>query len=387
MQVINPYFIRCSRFNAHSAELLGRLYMKQEKNQITKTDNISTEGLSTSKISQKKTGLLQILLFYSLIIGLSAALYYYAQKQQKENQSLQEEFIRLKKNQENEKKDLKLQLKKQEDALKHLALQTKQSTDKLSKLEKKMANISVDPDQIWCFFEANFFAEMAERKLWRDKDINSAIFFLKIADKNLAKLNQPGLIQVRQALISDISALSALHQVDIDGIILKLNQMSDQINHLPLSVLPEKGDFMKKQLSPVSNSLSEWRKNLQKNWDNFLSSCITVRRRDTKAEPFLSLDQTIYLRENIRSHLLIAAQAAARNQNKIYHQSLGILSTWIHIYFDAKDIHNQLFLEDLKNMQQKDISIQMPEYIKSPALLKKSSHAFIQSPPFSSIEE
>ncbi|WP_158379947.1 uroporphyrinogen-III C-methyltransferase [Candidatus Williamhamiltonella defendens] len=361
--------------------------MKQEKNQITKTDNISTEGSSASKISQKKTGLLQILLFCSLIIGLSAALYYYAQKQQKENQSLQEKFIRLKKNQENEKKDLKLQLKKQEDALKHLAIQTKQSTDKLSALEKKMANISGDPDQIWCFFEANFWAKMAERKLWRDKDINSAIFFLKIADENLAKLNQPGLIQVRQALISDISALSALHQVDIDGIILKLNQMSEQINHLPLSVLPEKGDFMKKQLSPVSNSLSEWRKNLQKNWDQFLSSYITVRRRDTKAEPFLSPDQTIYLRENIRSYLLIAAQAAARNQNTIYHQSLGILSTWIHIYLDSKDIQNQLFLEDLKNLQQKDISIQMPAYIKSPALLKKSSHAFIQSHPFYSIEE
>lgn len=361
--------------------------MKQEKIQITKKDNTYIEGSSASKISQKKTGLLRILLFYSLILCLSAALYYYAQKQQKESQSLQEEFIRLQKNQENEKKDLKSQLKKQDDALKHLALQTKQSTDKLSELEKKMANISGDPDQIWRFFEADFWVKMAERKLWRDKDINSAIFLLKSADENLAKLNQPGLIQVRQALMSDISALSALHQVDIDGIILKLNQMSDQIDHLPLSVLPEKGDPMKEQPSPVSNSLSEWRKNIQKNWDHFLSSWITVRRRDTKAEPFLSPDQTIYLRENIRSHLLIAAQAAARNQNKIYHQSLGILSTWINTYFDAKDIHNQLFLEDLKNLQQQDISIQMPQYLKSPALLKKRSHAFIQSPPFSSIEE
>ncbi|WP_459586072.1 uroporphyrinogen-III C-methyltransferase, partial [Enterobacter asburiae] len=59
----------------------------------------------------------------------------------------------------------------------------------------------------------------------------------------------------------------------------------------------------------LSSSLSEWRINLQKSWQNFMVSFITIRRRDETAVPLLATIQDIYLRENIRSRLLVAAQA------------------------------------------------------------------------------
>lgn len=46
--------------------------------------------------------------------------------------------------------------------------------------------------------------------------------------------------------------------------------------------------------------------------DNF----ITIRRRDDTAVPLLAPNQDIYLRENIRSRLLVAAQAVPRHRGR-----------------------------------------------------------------------
>lgn len=58
-----------------------------------------------------------------------------------------------------------------------------------------------------------------------------------------------------------------------------------------------------------------------------MADFITIRRRDTSAEPLLAPNQDIYLRENIRSRLLVAAQAIPRHQNETYKQSLETVST------------------------------------------------------------
>lgn len=51
--------------------------------------------------------------------------------------------------------------------------------------------------------------------------------------------------------------------------------------------------------------------------DNF----ITIRRRDDTAVPLLAPNQDIYLRENIRSRLLVAAQAVPRHQQETYRRA------------------------------------------------------------------
>ncbi len=57
--------------------------------------------------------------------------------------------------------------------------------------------------------------------------------------------------------------------------------------------------------------------------DNF----ITIRRRDDTAVPLLAPNQDIYLRENIRSRLLVAAQAVPRHQQETYRRALENVST------------------------------------------------------------
>lgn len=168
---------------------------------------------------------------------------------------------------------------------------------------------------------------MAGRKLWSDQDVTSAAALLKSADASLADMNDPSLLDVRRAITEDISTLSTLTRVDYDGIILKVNQLSNQVDNLRLADNDTDEAPMDQNSSELSSSIGEWRQNLAKSWRNFMADFITIRRRDTSAEPLLAPNQDIYLRENIRSRLLVAAQAIPRHQNETYKQSLETVST------------------------------------------------------------
>ena len=153
---------------------------------------------------------------------------------------------------------------------------------------------------------------MAGRKLWSDQDVTSAAALLKSADASLADMNDPSLLDVRRAITEDISTLSTLTQVDYDGIILKVNQLSNQVDNLRLADNDTDEAPMDQNSSELSSSIGEWRQNLAKSWRNFMADFITIRRRDTSAEPLLAPNQDIYLRENIRSRLLVAARRPSR---------------------------------------------------------------------------
>jgi uroporphyrin-3 C-methyltransferase len=121
----------------------------------------------------------------------------------------------------------------------------------------------------------------------------------------------------------------------------------------------------------LSGSLTEWRQNLTKSWHNFMDDFITIRRRDSTAEPLLAPNQDVYLRENIRSRLLIAAQAVPRHQDEVYKQSLESVSTWVRAYFDTTDPSTKAFLEELDNLSQQSISMDVPDQLKSQPMLEK----------------
>jgi len=82
-------------------------------------------------------------------------------------------------------------------------------------------------------------------------------------------------------------------------------------------------------------------------------------------------NQDVYLRENIRSRLLIAAQAVPRHQNEIYKQSLETVSTWVRAYFDTSDPTTKAFLADLDTLSQQSISMDVPDQLKSQPMLDK----------------
>ncbi|MBW7984504.1 uroporphyrinogen-III C-methyltransferase [Enterobacillus tribolii] len=310
-----------------------------------------------------------------LVIALGAGMYYHGHQQagaqKAENATLREELKALHTAQAQEKLRIDALLAQQSKAMGvEEQLQNTQS-QQLKMLEDKVAEMSGNDAKTWLLAQADFLVKLAGRKLWSDQDVTTAAALLKSADASLAEMNDPSLMEVRRALTEDVASIAAVSQIDFDGIILKLNQLTNQVDDMRLADNNSDGAPMDEDDGELTASLSEWRQNLSKSWHNFMSEFITVRRRDTSAEPLLAPNQDIYLRENIRSRLLVAAQAVPRHQNEVYQQSLEAVSSWVRAYYDANDANTKAFLSDIDALSQQSINMDVPDQLKSQPMLEK----------------
>ncbi|WP_308564022.1 uroporphyrinogen-III C-methyltransferase [uncultured Klebsiella sp.] len=329
---------------------------------------------------EKKSGGSKVSLALSAIavaIALAAGVGLYgltktqATRQSETSAGLSSQIAALQKAQESQKSELESIIKQQADQLTEARQQQDSLAKKLDEVQQKVAVISGSDTKTWLLAQADFLVKLAGRKLWSDQDVTTAAALLKSADASLADMNDPSLISARRAITNDIASLAAVNQVDYDGIILKVNQLANQVDNLRLADNNDDDSPMDSDSDELSSSISEWRVNLQKSWQNFMDSFITVRRRDETAVPLLAPNQDIYLRENIRSRLLVAAQAVPRHQEETYKQALDNVSTWVRAYYDTDDATTKAFLEDIDKLSQQSITMNVPESLQSQALLEK----------------
>lgn len=330
---------------------------------------------NTEKKAGNKTSLALSAIAIAIAIAAGIGLYglnkQQATRQNATTSELASQVAALQKAQENQKSELEGVIKQQADQLNEAKHQQETLAKQLDELQQKVAVISGSDAKTWLLAQADFLVKLAGRKLWSDQDVTTAAALLKSADASLADMNDPSLIGARRAITDDIATLSAVSQVDYDGMILKVNQLANQIDNLRLADNNDDDSPMDADSDELSSSISEWRVNLQKSWQNFMDSFITVRRRDETAVPLLAPNQDIYLRENIRSRLLVAAQAVPRHQEETWKQSLDNVSTWVRAYYDTDDATTKAFLDEVDKLSQQSITMTVPETLQSQALLEK----------------
>lgn len=386
---------------------------------MTENNNPSTPVAETSPVAESvqqtnadhrkgsNTGAVLSTIAIILVIALGAGGYYYTHNQNQmllaTNQTLQQQLTELKQSRQQENSVLESALAQQKGVLADLLQQQKGAlaelmqkqkealaermqqqdktldtiareqvalTTRLDQLQDRVAAISGNNVKSWLLAQADFLVKLANRKLWSEQDVTTAGALLKNADASLAEMNDLEVIAVRRAMKEDLSVLSAIPQIDFDGIIIQINQLINQVDNLRLEDGNRDQNPMEGNDSELSSSLSEWRQNLTKSWHKFMSDFVTIRHRDVSDAALLTPDQDLYLRENIRSRLLIAAQAIPRHQHEVYQQSLETVSTWVRAYFDTSDPTTNLFLTQLNELSQKSISITLPKQLKSQSLLE-----------------
>lgn len=327
------------------------------------------------KQGSNKTSLALSAIAIAIALAAGIGLYGLVKKQATNQTATQDALVTqitaLQQSQQTQKAELDAVIKQQAAQLTDANRQQADLTKQLDEMQQKVATISGTDAKTWLLAQADFLVKLAGRKLWSDQDVTTAAALLKSADASLGDMNDPSLIAARRALTEDIASLATVSQVDYDGIILKVNQLSNQIDNLRLADNNDDDSPMDSDSSELSSSLSEWRINLQKSWQNFMDSFITVRRRDETAVPLLAPNQDVYLRENIRSRLLVAAQAVPRHQEETYKQALDNVSTWVRAYYDTDDATTTAFLDEVDKLSQQNITMNVPDKLESQPIMEK----------------
>ncbi|MBS0849929.1 uroporphyrinogen-III C-methyltransferase [Citrobacter sp. JGM124] len=365
--------------------------MTEQQNNSDTAAEENTPAISTTQSSEpvaqkSRAGLAGIALgaiAIAIALAVAGGVYHYgtsqATSQTAASESLANQLQTLQQQQATQQHAFSTQLAQQTAALQNALKQQAILTRQLDEVQDKVASLSGSDAQAWLLAQADFLVKMAGRKLWSDQDVTTAAALLKTADASLSDMNDPSVIPVRRALTDDIANLAKVSQVDYDGIILKLNQLSNSIDNLRLSDNYSDDSPMDSDNGELSGTLTEWRQNLVKSWDSFMDSFITIRRRDETAIPLLAPNQDIYLRENIRSQLLVAAQAVPRHQQEIYKQALETVSTWVRAYYDTDDESTKAFLAELDTLLDQNINMDLPESLQSQALLEKLVQTRVRS--------
>ncbi|NUU68747.1 uroporphyrinogen-III C-methyltransferase [Enterobacteriaceae bacterium BIT-l23] len=342
------------------------------------TPDVETPVQTQPQEKQKRgtgVGITLSVIAIAIALAAGAGLYTWnkrqAASQTASTQTLAAQVTALQQQLAQQKTELDSRLQQQQSSLDAAQQREQVMAKTLEETREKMASITGGDANNWLLAEADYLVKLAGRKLWSDQDVATAAALLKNADVSLGQMNDPSLIAARRALNSDIASLSGVSQIDFDGIILRVNQLSNQVDNLRLADNDSDDAPMDADSREISGSLSEWRQNLTRSWHNFMDSFITIRRRDATEVPLLAPNQDVYLRENIRSRLLVAAQAVPRHQDEVYKQSLETVATWVRAYYDTNDAATKGFLAELDALSQQSIAMELPESLASQPVLEK----------------
>lgn len=230
----------------------------------------------------------------------------------------------------------------------------------------------------WMASEAEYLVNMAGRKLWLEKDPRTATDLLKSADETIAAMNNPALLPIRKALAKDIAATASIKTTDIDGSVLALDALIEQLDKLPLNRTDAETDAPED--TNITGDLNDWQSNLEKTWKALTQDFITIRHRTADAPALLAPEQQWYLVENIRHKLLQSQLALYRYDRAAYHQSLMMVRKWIQTYFDTQDHRTAEAIAKIDTLATLELDpITLKSFAAKPLLLQLTSYGELTS--------
>lgn len=208
---------------------------------------------------------------------------------------------------------------------------------------------------------------IANQQLQLAGNIKPALLALQTADTRLQPLDTPQVIQLRKVIAQNIQQLQSLPQIDIVGMGLKLENLTEIIDNLPL--VSERHPAA--AVTPIPDwDSNPWRRLAQEVWQD-LKHMVRLERVDRPEPPLLAPDQTFFLRENIKLRLLTARIALLQRDEATYRADLQAAEQWLTGHFDTREAATQNALATIKQLSASNIVIQIPDISESLGLISK----------------
>lgn len=208
---------------------------------------------------------------------------------------------------------------------------------------------------------------LASQQLQLAGNVKPALLALQTADNRLEQLDTPQIISLRKAVAQDIQRLQNLPVIDIVGLSLKLDNLAEAVDSLPL--VSERHPAAAEVPTPDWDS-SAWHRLTQEVWHD-LKRMVRIERVDRPEPPLLAPEQAFFLRENIKLHLLTARIALLQHDEATYRADLQAAEKWLTGHFDMRETTSQNALTLIRQLSASDIVLQVPDISESLGLVSK----------------
>lgn len=210
-------------------------------------------------------------------------------------------------------------------------------------------------NSVWTLTEAESLLRLAQQRLILSKDVRAALALYVASDDILKQINDPAIFSIRNILASDMAALRAATEIDVQGMYLQLGVMSQSIDSLQLVSGRDKSlNFI--EGGTTINEESGFFDTLVET----LGEYIVVRRTNDPVEAMLSPEQGFYLKQTIKLQLEQAKLSLLQEREEIYRSSIESARTNIALYLESTDAKKQSILSSLDMLFSSPIVIQVP---------------------------
>ena len=221
----------------------------------------------------------------------------------------------------------------------------------------------------WVIAEIDYLLRIAHQRLVVAKDIAGAIAALKGADSRLEQLADLRLFKIRKQLAKDIGNLNAIHQADVNGISLALDQIIMSLPSLPFKTIKDEIKIQFTEGDAVEQPKKEDK--------TFIDSVVAtvkqigdIKIHQKSIEAASSVEQKNGIEQLLRTYLLGARLAALRfNQIQFLHE-IDKASEIIRLHYDEKDNRIQQMQKTLLDYSALQLSPDLPELTKAWTMLQ-----------------
>lgn len=222
------------------------------------------------------------------------------------------------------------------------------------------------PERSPALAEIEFLLLLAGRELALADNPRVALAALREADQRIARMDDPGLAEVRAAINDEIAAVEAVAGVDLEGTALRLASLARRVDGLPLrgSLAPDP-----RRAAGAADDAT--------GWDRLLgriraagANLFRIRRTDAPAAPLLAPDESFFLYRNVELDLKSARLAVLARDPENYLAGLGAAHRALRAYFETSDEAVQSLLAAIEALEGREIAPEWPEISRSLALLR-----------------
>ena len=247
-------------------------------------------------------------------------------------------------------------------------------------IEQRFARIRTSLDKLgyeigtsvddWVLEETHQLLLLAGQRLSLSGDVSLARRALEIADQKLSLIQATDVLTVRRQLAVEIASLDAVPKLDLNGIVLKLSAMADQVNTLPLKGdldRPEWGRSTSETEEPTEPSSLQM---VGRVLLDDLGKLVRIRKVDQTRSPKLDNAQRFLAYEKLRLQLVTAQLAVLRQRPDLYQDSLKQARAGLSDYF-AADERVDGFAASLESLKARQLVVDLPDLSGSMALLRR----------------
>ena len=230
---------------------------------------------------------------------------------------------------------------------------------------RRLRSLTSTTTDDWRLAEVEYLLRLANQRILISKDSTTALNLLATADQILLTLADPRFFDIRKAIAEDRAALLLVGQQDLDGVFLRLSALTQQLDKLPLIVMPTFDTTAKVEIDNVDDSvLSSWQQSINAignaTWQE-LKGLVVINQRDSDIKPLLPPDQQYYLRGNLQLMINQSQLALLDGRQAVYSDSLYRAERWLQDYFASDTDAIQSVIADIQQLQTIKVNIELPD--------------------------